>query len=77
MESLLLSVLAVLGLVEGALLLGFAIFCLVAYVASIVWAYRDGEQRGKDGILVALLVALVAWPLGLVVWALVRPASAT
>ena len=43
------------------------------YVASIVWAYRDAEQRGKSGLLVALLVALATWPLGLLVWVLVRP----
>ena len=43
------------------------------YVASIVWAYRDVEQRGKSGLLVALLVALATWPLGLLVWVLVRP----
>jgi hypothetical protein len=45
------------------------------YVASIVWAYRDAEQRGKNGLLVALLVALVTWPLGLLVWVLIRPAD--
>lgn len=43
------------------------------YVASIVWAYRDAEQRGKNGLLVALLAALVTWPLGLLVWVLIRP----
>jgi hypothetical protein len=43
------------------------------YVASIVWAARDAEDRGKSGCLVALLVALLSWPLGLVAWLVFRP----
>ena len=43
------------------------------YVWSLVWAYKDAEKRGSNGALVCLLVALIAWPLGLVVWLLVRP----
>lgn len=46
---------------------------LVFYVLSIVWAYWDAEAREKSGPLVALLVALVAWPLGLLIWLLARP----
>ena len=45
----------------------------VLYILSIIWAYRDAERRGKEGILVALLVALVAWPLSLLIWVVVRP----
>lgn len=43
------------------------------YVGSLVWAYRDAEVRDKNGPLVALLVAIAAWPLGLIVWAIARP----
>lgn len=43
------------------------------YIWSLVWAYKDAERRGSNGVLVCLLVALVAWPLGVVVWLLVRP----
>ena len=46
---------------------------LVLYAASVIWAYRDAERRGKEGLLAALLVALVAWPVGLIVWLAVRP----
>lgn len=46
--------------------------CLALYIASIVWVYRDAQRRGKSGILVALLVALISWPIGLVVWLIVR-----
>jgi hypothetical protein len=61
----------VIGIGPVGLLLILAIAGL--YVASIVWAYRDAEQRGKNGLLVALLAALVTWPLGLLVWVLIRP----
>lgn len=59
---------------EGLLILVALCFCAL-YLASAVWAYRDAEQRGKSGVLV-LLVTLVAWPLGLIGWLLVRPAEA-
>ena len=45
---------------------------LALYIASIVWVYRDAERHGKSGILVALLVALISWPIGLLVWLIVR-----
>ena len=45
---------------------------LVLYIVSIVWVYRDAERRGKSGIVVALLVAFISWPIGLLVWLLVR-----
>lgn len=44
------------------------------YVWSLVWLYRDAEARGRSGLLVALLVALFAWPLGLLIWVVARPA---
>lgn len=53
-----------------ALIIGLLLFAL--YIASIVWVYRDAERHGKSGILVALLVALISWPIGLVVWLIVR-----
>ena len=46
--------------------------CLALYIASIVWVYRDAQRRGKNGVLVALLVALISWPMGLLVWLLIR-----
>jgi hypothetical protein len=51
------------------------LLCLIIfaiYIASIVWVYRDANRRGKSGILVALLVALISWPIGLVVWLIIR-----
>ena len=51
--------------------MGLVIFGL--YVWSIIWAWTDADRRGKPGWAVALLVALVSWPLSLVVWLVVRP----
>jgi len=59
-----------------ALVLGLLVIAAVfiAYVWTIFWAYRDAKARGKSGVLVALLVALLhPWPLGLVLWYVFRP----
>jgi hypothetical protein len=53
-----------------ALIIGLIVFAI--YIYSIVWVYRDANRRGKSGVLVALLVALISWPIGLLVWVLVR-----
>jgi hypothetical protein len=45
---------------------------LAIYIASLVWVYRDANRRGKPGIVVALLVGLISWPIGLIVWLLIR-----
>lgn len=54
-----------------AALVGIAIF--VVYIATVIWAYGDAEKRGKSGCLVAILVAFLSWPIGLVVWLVARP----
>lgn len=49
-------------------------FCLLAlFVGSIVWVFKDAQTRGKSGCLVAILVAFLCWPLGLVAWLVFRP----
>lgn len=53
------------------LCIGLPVFAL--FVWSLFWAYRDAEQRGKSGCLVALLVFLLTWPVGLIIWILIRP----
>ena len=45
----------------------------ILYIGSIIWAYSDAEKRGKSGCLVALLVFLATWPVGLIIWLLIRP----
>lgn len=53
------------------LCIGLPLFIL--YVGSIVWAYNDAEKHGKPGCLVALLVLLATWPVGLIIWLIIRP----
>jgi hypothetical protein len=45
-------------------------------VASLIWVYGDAEERGKPGCLVVLMVLLLTWPIGLVVWLVFRPQRA-
>jgi prepilin-type processing-associated H-X9-DG protein len=53
----------------------FLIGCpaLVAFVASIVWVWRDANRRGQPGFIVAVLVGFLLWPLSLIVWLAARP----
>lgn len=59
--------------VSEVFVLTFSLVCIALYVASLVWVYRDAEARDTNPLLVTLLVGLVSWPLGLIVWLLVRP----
>ncbi len=43
------------------------------YIWSVIWAYEDAAARGKPGGLVALLVALLGWPVSLALWLVIRP----
>ncbi len=64
----------VIGSVLGGLCsLTFALLLLGLFIWSIIWAYGDAEDRGKSGCLVALLVALLSWPVGLIMWLVFRP----
>jgi hypothetical protein len=51
----------------------FLVTLVGLYVGSVVWAYGDARARGKSGFLVALLVALLSWPGGLLAWLVFRP----
>ena len=55
------------------LALVFVVVAAALYVWSIVWAYGDAIARGKSGVLVALLVALLSWPGGWLAWLVFRP----
>jgi hypothetical protein len=50
----------------------FALASLVLYPLSLIWAFRDAEKRGRNGLLLAIFVA-VTWMIGLFVWMVVRP----
>ncbi len=62
MEILIFPFIAAFGLISFAL-----------YLISIFWAYGDAESRGKSGCLVALMVAFLSWPIGLIAWLALRP----
>jgi hypothetical protein len=62
----------------NTLLLMFVVFpvimsVLILLAASLVWVYRDAEKRDKSGILVAMLVLLLNWPVSLLLWLVFRP----
>ncbi len=56
-------------------LFGLFIFLFAAFIIFYppIWAYGDAEKRGKSGCLVALLVFLLAFPVGLIIWLIIRP----
>lgn len=56
--------------ISGAL---FIITLIVLYFWSIIWGYKDANSRGKNGFAVATIVALFAWPFGLLFWTIIRP----
>lgn len=60
-----------LGLGLLGLLMGF--IGLILYIWSIIWAYKDAQKRRRPGLLVAIMVAFLAWPIGLVLWLIIRP----
>jgi hypothetical protein len=51
----------------------FTITLAVLYIWSIFWSYQDAVKRKKNGLAVAVLVALFAWPFGLLFWTIMRP----
>lgn len=58
--------LGLIGIIIGLVLLVF-------YVWSVGWAYKDAQKRGKKAWLIALLVMLMLWPVGLLLWFAFRP----
>jgi hypothetical protein len=49
----------------------FALTMLALLAISVAWVYRDAQEREGTGCLWSLLVFL-AWPLSLVIYALLR-----
>jgi len=60
--------------VSGAVLAGILVLALLClYIGSVIWSFGDARARGKSGCLVALLVAFLQWPFGLLAWLVFRP----
>jgi len=51
----------------------FAVTFTVLYFWSVLWGFKDANSRGKNGFAVATLIALFAWPFGLLFWTVIRP----
>jgi len=45
----------------------------IVYIWSLVWLYRDANRRNSNGLVITILVAIFAWPIGLLIWLLARP----
>lgn len=61
------------------IILGIPFFLVILglLIWSLVWVYRDAEKRGKSGLIVALMVFLLNWPISLLVWLVFRPEEKT
>jgi len=59
--------------VSEAVIALVGLFALFLYIWSLVWVYGDAERRGKSGCLVAILAALIQWPVSLLLWLVFRP----
>jgi len=46
---------------------------LCIFIWSLVWVYRDAKKRGQRASLVVLLVALMNWPVSILLWLVIRP----
>lgn len=51
----------------------FVVTLLILYFWSIIWGFKDASLRGKNGFAVATLIALFAWPFGLLFWTIISP----
>lgn len=46
---------------------------LVLFLWSLYWTYKDAKSRGKEPLLVVALVALMNWPISLLLWLVIIP----
>jgi uncharacterized membrane protein YhaH (DUF805 family) len=57
----------------------FSVPVFIAYIAlfifSLVWVYRDANDRGKSGLVALLLILLTGWPFSFIWWFWLRPPS--
>ena len=53
-----------------------ALLMMILYIISLIWVYRDSEQRGKTGCL-WLLIVFFTWPFGLIAYFLLRDQEVT
>lgn len=49
-----------------------AIYALLVLITAI-WAFLDARARDRSGCLVGLFVLVFFWPVGLLLWLVLRP----
>ena len=59
------------GLIGGGIGCLFGLVMLGIWIAITVWAYRDAQARGENGVLWAVIVFFLGL-IGLVIWLVVR-----
>jgi hypothetical protein len=58
----------------GALVGLLSLALLVVWALSIAWVVRDADARGKPGCALGLVIGILAWPWGLLVyWLMAQP----
>lgn len=50
-----------------------ALLILWVLIASLRWTFKDAECRGRNGWFVAFFVAILGWPVSLLLWLVARP----
>lgn len=58
---------------DPTVFLPLGLVVLGLFVWSMIWVYRDAEDRDKNPWLVCLLVFLFNWPISLLLWYVFRP----
>lgn len=53
--------------------IGLGVALVATHVATLAWVYRDAKRRGMHAALVAVLVGVTLFPVGVLVWLAVRP----
>jgi predicted Ser/Thr protein kinase len=54
------------------ILIPLAVITFPIWLATLAWVYRDARQCGKSAVLAPLLIGLLFWPIGLLVWLILR-----
>ncbi|MEO6054154.1 MAG: hypothetical protein ABIP97_09095 [Chthoniobacterales bacterium] len=47
---------------------------LYLYFLSLRWLHRDAKKRMRNSLRITIAVAVLFWPLGLLIWVIFRPA---
>ncbi len=58
---------------EGIFVLILFLLFFGLFIWSLIWLYKDAENRGKSGCLVIFLVLICSWPVSILLWIVSRP----